>query len=201
MRRKLSAGSVKIFKYENNQWSQLGNKIEGSNSGDAFGNSVDLNGGGNTLAVGSIYNDDNGFNSGQVKVFQLSGSSWSQVGSNINGESTDDNFGDSVSLNSAGNRLAVGGHQNDGGGSNAGHVRVFENNNGSWNQLGSDIDGEGSGDRFGGSVVLSSDGNRLAAGSVEGGYVKIYEYSNGSWSQLGNNIQDHLVNFLVFRSI
>ena len=48
----------------------------------------------------------------------------------------------------------VGGHQNDGGGSNAGHVRVFENNNGSWNQLGSDIDGEGSGDRFGGSVVL-----------------------------------------------
>ena len=183
-----SAGSVKIFKYENNQWSQLGNKIEGSNSGDAFGNSVDLNSGGNTLAVGSIYNDDNGFNSGQVRVFQLSGSSWSQVGSNINGESTDDNFGDSVSLNSAGNRLAVGGHQNDGGGSNAGHVRVFENNNGSWNQLGSDIDGEGSGDRFGGSVVLSSDGNRLAAGSVEGGYVKIYEYSNGSWSQLGNNI-------------
>ena len=54
--------------------------------------------------------------------------------------------------------------------------------------MGSDIDGEGSGDRFGGSVVLSSDGNRLAAGSVEGGYVKIYEYSNGSWSQLTNNI-------------
>ena len=45
------------------------NKIEGSNSGDAFGNSVDLNGGGNTLAVGSIYNDDNGFNSGQVESF------------------------------------------------------------------------------------------------------------------------------------
>ena len=65
---------------------------------------------------------------------------------------------------------------------------TYENNNGSWNQLGSDIDGEGSGDRFGGSVVLSSDGNRLPAGSVEGGYVKIYEYSNGSWSQLGNNI-------------
>ena len=92
-----SAGSVKIFKYENNQWSQLGNKIEGSNSGDAFGNSVDLNSGGNTLAVGSIYNDDNGFNSGQVRVFQLSGSSWSQVGSNINGESTDDNFLSAVS--------------------------------------------------------------------------------------------------------
>ena len=63
--------------------------------------------------------------------------------------------------------MAVGGHQNDGGGSNAGHVRVFENNNGSWNQLGSDIDGEGSGDRFGGSVVLSSDGNRLAAEALK----------------------------------
>ena len=38
--------------------------------------------------------------------------------------------------------LAVGAYGNDGTGSNAGHVRVYEWSGGSWTQIGSDIDGE-----------------------------------------------------------
>ena len=46
--------------------------------------------------------------------------------------------------------------------SNSGHVRVYQNNNGSWTQLGQDIDGENSGSQSGFSVSLSSEGNIVA---------------------------------------
>ena len=32
--------------------------------------------------------------------------------------------------------------ENDGNGNNSGHVRIFENNGGTWQQIGQDIDGE-----------------------------------------------------------
>ena len=47
-----------------------------------------------------------------------------------------------MSLNDSGDRLAVGAVLNDGSGSDAGHVRLYQFSSGSWNQLGSDIDAE-----------------------------------------------------------
>ena len=38
---------------------------------------------------------------------------------------------------------------NDGNGSNSGHVRIYENIGGSWSQIGQDIDGEAAGDHSG----------------------------------------------------
>ena len=49
----------------------------------------------------------------------------SQLGSDIDGEATDDNSGSSVSLSSDGTRVAIGALYNDGTGSNAGHVRLY----------------------------------------------------------------------------
>ena len=40
-------------------------------------------------------------------------------------------------------------HYNDGNGTDAGHVRVYENVSGTWTQMGSDIDGEAAGDQSG----------------------------------------------------
>ena len=52
------------------------------------------------------------------------------------------------------------------GGSNSGHVRIYENNNGTWTQIGSDIDGEGSSDYSGwNQLVLSGDGSVVAIGA------------------------------------
>ena len=65
-----------------------------------------------------------------------------QLGSDIDGEAADDNSGYRVSMSSNGDRVAIGAFYNDGGGSNSGHVRVYEYSGGSWSQLGSDIDGK-----------------------------------------------------------
>ena len=48
-----------------------------------------------------------------------------QVGSDIDGEAACDYSGCSVSLSSDGSTLAIGAYDNDGNGSNSGHVRVI----------------------------------------------------------------------------
>ena len=80
-----------------------------------------------------------------------------QIGSDIDGESAGDNSGRSVSLSSDGTIVAIGADKNDGNGNKSGHVRVYEFDGASWNQLGGDIDGEAADDYSGGSVSLSSD--------------------------------------------
>ena len=78
-----------------------------------------------------------------------------QLGSDIDGEGEFDYFGFSVSMNSAGDRVAIGANENDGTASDAGHVRVYEYSNSSWTQVGSDIDGEAAGDYSGISVSMN----------------------------------------------
>ena len=50
---------------------------------------------------------------------------WAQLGLDIDGEATGDQSGYSVSMNAAGDRVAIGAVLNDGNGSESGHVRVY----------------------------------------------------------------------------
>ena len=118
-----------------------------------------------------------------MRVFDLVGSAWTQVGADIDGEASSDFSGWSVALSSDGTRLAVGAYGNDGTGSYAGHVRVFDWSGSAWTQLGGDIDGEAADDRSGYSVALSSDGSRLAVGAYgndgtgsNAGHVRVFDY-------------------------
>ena len=90
--------------------------------------------------------------------------------------------GYSVSLSSDGTKVAIGATGNDGGGSNSGHVRVYEYSSSSWSQLGADIDGEAAGDYSGTSVSLSSDGTESLLGLLvmteldpNAGHVRVYD--------------------------
>ena len=102
---------------------------------------------------------------GHVRVYAESGGTWTQVGSDIDGEAAGDQSGYSVSMSSDGTRVAIGASGNDGNGTDAGHVRVYAESGGTWTQVGSDIDGEAAGDQSGWSVSMSSDGTRVAIGA------------------------------------
>ncbi|CAK0877332.1 unnamed protein product [Prorocentrum cordatum] len=143
-------------------WSQLGQDIDGEAPGDQSGKSVSLSSDGSRVAIGAINNGGAGYSSGHVRVFGLSGNTWSQLGQDIDGEASYDYSGWSVSLSSDGSRVAIGASYNGGAGYWSGHVRVFGLSGNTWSQLGQDIDGEASGDYSGGSVSLSSDGSRVA---------------------------------------
>jgi hypothetical protein len=184
-------GHVKVYEYNGSSWIQLGSDIDGEANGDQSGYFVSLNSAGNRVAVAANFNDGiNGADSGHVKVYEYVGSSWIQLGSDIDGEAANDNSGRSISLNDSGDTVAIGANLNDGTASNAGHVKIYRYNGSSWIQLGTDIDGEATGDYFGASVSLNSTGNIVAIGGYlnNNGYTKVYEYVNSSWQQLGSNI-------------
>ena len=193
-----NSGEVSIYEYNTNVWNQLGSDIDGEYSNDQSGFSVSLSSNGSIVAIGALNNDGNGSNSGHVRVYQWDGSSnWNQLGSDIDGEYSDDRSGVSVSLSSDGSIVAIGAYKNDGNGSNSGHVRVYQwDESSTWNQLGSDIDGEYSNDQSGFSVSLSSNGSIVAIGALNNdgngnnsGHVRVYQWDGSStWNQLGSDI-------------
>jgi len=189
------SGHVRVFRWSNATWEQLGTDIDGEAADDQHGRSVSLSSDGSRLAVGASLNDGNGLDSGHVRVYQWSGSAWVQLGTDIDGEAAEDGSGYSVSLSSDGSRLAIGAHSNDGNGDSSGHVRVYQWSGSTWEQLGTDIDGEATGDGSGLAVSLSSEGNRLAIGAAgndgngnSSGHVRVYQWSGSAWTQLGADI-------------
>ena len=189
-----NAGHVRVYAFNGQNWAQLGGDINGESTGDNSGYSVSLSGSGSRVAIGALFNNCPSSNSGHVRVYGYSGSSWGQLGADLCGSDNDDEFGHSVSLSGSGSRLAVGAPFNDDAGGNTGQVQVFDYG-GTWTQIGNDIGGTGWDDNAGFSVSLSDDGTRLAIGSpmndnpgTNSGQVRVYTYSNGSWNQLGNDI-------------
>jgi len=209
-----SSGHVRVYQWSGTAWTQIGADIDGEAPGDTSA-SVSLSSDGNRLAIGAAGNDGNGSGSGHVRVYEWSGTEWTQLGADIDGEAAGDRSGWKMSLSSDGDRLAIGARKNDGNGDDAGHVRVYQWSGTEWIQLGADIDGEAAGDSSGYSVSLSSDGNRLAIGAPDNGdaltysvqvndnsdnssnvqanqdnagHVRVYQWSGTAWEQLGTDI-------------
>ena len=202
----------KLLQLKKNIWRQLGPNIYGKVSSDFFGHSVSLNSEGNRVAIGAIFSDRNSDidnNEGEVRVYEYTDSGWVQLGESIYGDKVFDQLGYSVSLNSEGNRVAMGVKFSDRNSddNNEGEVRVYEYTDSGWDQLGESIYGDNKNDRLGHSVSLNSDGNRVAIGAIfsdrnsgidnNEGEVRVCEYTDSGWVQLGesiygNNIYDQL---------
>ena len=160
-----NSGHVRVFQFSSGSWSQLGSDIDGENGVDYSGGSISLNSDGTYIAIGAYGNDGNGSGSGHVRVFKYNAGSWSQLGSDIDGESAFDSSGAFVSLSSDGTIVAIGAPINSDSATNSGHVRVYSYNGTSWSQLGSDIDGKSENSFSGVSVSLSSNGRILQFGT------------------------------------
>jgi len=204
--------SVYVFSRGGSNWSQEAYvKASDTESGDQFGNSVSLSSDGTTLAVGAIGEDSStrGINTipddmatfaGAVYLFSRGGSNWSQE-AYVKASDTEsgDNFGRSVSLSGDGNTLAVGAN-----GQNTweGAVYVFNRSFRTWRQHAFvKASNTESGDNFGNSVSLSSDGNTLAVGAINessstrgintipddmatfAGAVYLFSRNDSNWSQ------------------
>lgn len=196
------SGLVQIYQNVDNIWIQMGQDIYGSfqlvngqEIGERFGVGLNLSSDGSTLAIGSLFGN---FLTGNVRIYQFQTGTWIQVGNDINGGSQEDNFGISVSLSSDGSIVAIGAHFNDENGNNSGKVKVYENINGIWTQLGLDINGEAENDNLGFSVSLSSDGSVVAVGAMYSnnfiGKVRVYKYESDSWTKLGQDINGEAIN-------
>ena len=196
-------GYVRVFAFDGSAWNQLGNNISAIGGGDQFGYSVSLSKTGNVVAVGAPYNDGNsGYihdNRGSVQIFSFDGITWTQTGQDIFGDFSGDNMGHSVSLNYDGTIVAVAATENSNNSNNAaGVVKIFSQVSSNWSQVGTDLFGENSNDRFGKSLSLNYSGDRLIVSShgdnawSDSGYVKIYENYLGTFNQLGQRIHGNM---------
>lgn len=194
---KSDSGHVRLYKWtgvSGSGWVRFGSDIDGEAPGDESGSSVSLSGDGMKLAVGAWNNDGNGPNSGHVRVYDMNVSGvWLQLGSDIDGEASNDHSGSSVSISDDGMALAIASSRN---GTPIqpyrGHVRVYDYDSAvnSWTQRGSDIDGEATRDFAGFAVSLSGDGTVVAVGAPgnDAGHVRVYEHRDYSWIQIGEDI-------------
>ncbi|MDX0770383.1 alpha/beta hydrolase, partial [Sinorhizobium medicae] len=188
---------------------------------DQFGVSVSLNASGDRLAVAADLDDGSGKNvskSGAVYLFSFTDTTFSNGtleavlgkgytdGKNVDvaALAPDDQFGISVSLNAAGNRLAVGAIGDNGSGgtsvSRAGAVYLFSFTDAAFSGgtleavLGKgytggknvDVVALGATDFFGRSVSLNAKGDRLAAGA---------NLDDGSGNQVSNSGAVYLFSF------
>ena len=194
-------------------------------AGDRIGRSVSLNAAGDRLVVSTHFDDGSGNYSnysGAAYLFSFADTNFSggtlqasvgkgyTGGKNIDVSALDagDRFGQSVSLNAAGDRLAVGALQDDGSGNaayNTGAVYLFsftdtdfsggalvatmgEGYTGGKNVNVSSLDAD---DRFGRSVALNAAGDRLAVGVVndgannstpDSGSIYLFSFTDGDFS-------------------
>ena len=179
-------------------WDQTGPSIQGSSPFDYAGTSVSMSAQGDIVAVGAPFHDDNGLNSGQVRIFKKKNNSWKKMGANILGNSAGDHFGSSISLSRDGRTVAIGA---PGGSRKAGVVKIFKFNFSLniWYQLGSDIKGDNTYSEVGSSVAISQSGSAIIIGAKGNGissfgYTRVYQYSGLSddWERLGGDIAEEM---------
>jgi hypothetical protein len=177
-------GTTRVYQRTGTTWAQLGADIIGEALGDLAGSGLDINTAGTRIAIGASLNDGNGTSSGHVRVYDLVGTTWTQVGADING-GAGSGLGFRVALSGSGNRLIA-----DCRTLSSTCARVFDLVSGSWTQVGATLTGI---DDFGNAVDVSSDGNTIAvsaAGSTtantSAGSVYVYRLNGGAWTQVGN---------------
>lgn len=161
-----SANKTRIYSFDGSSWVSKGPDITGENPEDQSGHGVCLSDDGNGVAIGAPSNDD----SGHVRVQSWDGSSWTTVGSDIDGEFAGRQSGFNVSMSANGTVVATGVPLNANAQSNSSILRVLEWNGSSWVARGNLIDGA----EKGCSVSLDAAGDTVAIGIPLVGVVKIY---------------------------
>ena len=196
-----NTGSVRVYARSNadEAWVQKGVDIDGEAAQDYSGWSVSLSADGDRIVIGAVFNDSGvNENAGHVRVYDWNSSTsqWDKVGDDIEGEDAGDFFGYSVSLSKNKNFIAVGAPYGSG---TRGYVRVYQENNGSWDQIHLDQIGSEEGDLFGKHVALSEDGSRLVVASPNAlqsrGVVYLYRVDSTITLLMSKNGRDSGVRF------
>lgn len=171
-----NTGYIKVFRFDNINWTQIYSDIICGNNIDVNYFSISLNGSGTIVAFG--FSETNSNNNGRVCVYQNDLLFWNPLGDNIIGNTPNSHFGSCISLNNDGTIIVCGAR---GDNNNTGSVSVYQYNNASWNQCGSNINGTIDGGEFGYYVSSNDVGNIIAISApstnFNTGQVNIYQWN------------------------
>jgi hypothetical protein len=191
------SGQVVVYQYNarDNKWENMGQDINGDDTDDRSGSSVSMNSVGDIVAIGAYFATNDYEYAGRVRIYQYNdrNNKWETMGQDINGAGKHNFTGDAVSMNSAGDIVAIGSRVNDDDSLNSGHVRVWKYNGFLWDLLGLVIYGEATNDKSGYSVSMNSSGDIVAIGAInatgndgddlKSGHTRVFYYRNNAWNQ------------------
>lgn len=196
-----AAGSVYVYTRTPRGWREQARLLAPlPTSGSGFGHSLALSDDGSRLAVGAPFESHNAVRPGEliagdqgvVYVFERKPGGWGQPERLLASSAASfDWFGISLSLNGAGDVLAVGAHRHDARGAQAtrtdgGAVYVFARSSAGWTeQAALTASHEVDGAQLGKSVALSQDGQTLAAAAPGAGLgaVHVFHRDGALWRE------------------
>jgi len=187
-------GTTRVYDRSGGAWTQIGADIVGESAGDFSGTGVDINAAGTRIAIGAYFADGANVNSGHVRVFDLVGGAWTQVGADIDGSAAGSGLGWRVALSASGNRLIAGA---PGINNSFGTATVFDLVGSVWTQVGNTLSG---GNEFGEQVDISGDGSTIAitasaaAALTRAGSVSVFRLSGATWTPFGGTLQGIQIN-------
>jgi hypothetical protein len=167
-----SAGKVYAYNYVSDTGWVLTQSFQGTNTiSERFGYALAINSAGDRLVVGAYTNSTGVASAGKVYAYNyVVNTGWVLTQSFQGTNTIAENFGNSVAINAAGDRLVVGANLNSGGVSNAGKVYAYNYVNGSGWVLISGANGSFQGtnllaENFGYALALNDAGDRLVVGA------------------------------------
>lgn len=198
------SGVVRVYMKINDTQQQIGNNITGLLD-SYFGSSIAINGKGDILAIAGVNADNNNLQDvGYVSIYRYDSTlnTWNKIGNSIYGENSNDKIGESITMNDSGSIIAISGNNtvpgtlNDQLAMNS-YVKIYENQNDVWTLIGT-LNSVITGDLFGTSISLNSEGNIIAIGApghyegdpqandVNEGIAYVYRYnsSDSTWSSI-----------------
>ena len=151
----------------NGDFIQLGNSIDYAMYDELFKVkgfiiSIDISSDGKRILVGTLEYNDRFWKFPFARIFEEVNGSWIQIGNAIEDDSSNDYYSTESKISGDGKRAIVGSVWNSSDGDDAGHVRVFEEKNKRWVQVGGITNpGKAEHDH---SFDISMDGKRIISG-------------------------------------
>ncbi len=185
------SGSAYIYNWTGSTWNQT--KITPSDGAarDNFGWSVAVSSDGSTVIVGAQCDSNNGEIYGSAYIYNWTGSAWNQTKKLTASDGTpSDIFGRSVAVSSDGSKIVIGAYADDENGDDAGSAYVYNWTGSTWNQTKITPSDGVTGDCFGQSVAISSDGSTIIIGAYtdddngdKSGSAYVYNWTGSAWNQ------------------
>ncbi len=182
----VDSGSAYIFSRTGSGWIEE-TKLSASDgiSNASFGRSVSMSDDGARVVVGAYRDDYFGLGSGAAYIYSLQGSMWVEESKLLASDGGSfDYYGYSVSMADDGSRVVVGAYQADANVSDCGAAYIYANTSGNWVEETkvTPSDGE-SGDAFGHSVSIASNGTSVLVGASNNslGYAYLFRFDGTSW--------------------
>jgi WD40 repeat protein len=174
-------GSVRVYRLSGGSWAEVGNVLFGVQNGENFGDAISLTANGSRIAISAPSNTEaappgqtNGIQFGAVRVFDLSGSTWTQVGSTVFGRPIEgngnDELGFTLMISDDGTRWAANATSKS-------MARVYTLTGGAWVQTGATITRPNANTGRSDGLALSRDGKTVAVGFVFGSPKRVSVFS------------------------